>query len=208
MSRILHLKKVEQAAWWTFQQDGLTEILLGVFLAATAGWIHDDGLLVPWILLMVFLTPILEAIRRRFTYPRVGYAELRAEKPAKLLRGIALYTILAIAGMAVALAFFGDRADNTLWGLWRQWSPALAGVLLAGGFIYQGAVSGVRRYRAFVLIAVGLGVAFSLWFPQTYTGVKLYLLTVGGLLVLYGVAALVVFLRRHAPPGKVLDGAG
>ena len=153
MSRLTPLESIERDAWRAFQRDGLTEALLGMFLAATAGWIHEDGLLIPWILLIVFLNPVLESIRRRFTYPRIGYAKLAEERPTKILRGIALCTILVIAAMAMTVSFFGDRADGTLWGLWRQWSPTLAGVLLSGGFIFQASVSGARRYYVFVLVA-------------------------------------------------------
>jgi hypothetical protein len=154
------------------------------------------------------LTPILEGIRRRFTYPRIGYAKLVDEKPSKILRSMALFTIPVIAAMALTLFLFGERSDGAQWGLWRQWSPTLAGVLLSGGFIFQATVTGAKRYHVFVLLAIGLGIAFSLGFPQAYTGVKLYLITAGGLLLLYGVAAFVTFLRKYAlPQEEVLDGA-
>ena len=196
MSQAADLKRAEQAAWWAFQEDGLSETLLAIFLAATAGFIHDDGLMVPWILLMALLPYLLKTGRRRFTYPRIGYAKLDGPRASKILGGVALSTVLVIAGMAVALSLVA-RGDGSLWGPWRRWSPTLAGVILFGGFIYQAAVSGARRYHAFAVIAVGLGISFSLWFPETYTGLKLYLLTTGGALLLYGVGAFSLFLRRH-----------
>lgn len=208
MFQPVNLKKVERSARRAFQQDGLTEALLGIFLAATAGWIHDDGLFIPWLLLIFFLTPVLEGIRRRFTYPRIGYAKLIEERPSSILRGIALYTIFVLAATAITLSFFGDLSDGSLWGLWRKWAPTLAGVLLAGGFIYLASLSGAKRYHVMALSAVGLGIAFSLAFPQTYTGVKIYLLTVGGVLFLYGVTTFVIFLRRcSGPQREVYDGA-
>lgn len=196
MSQAADLKRAEQAAWWAFQEDGLSETLLGIFLAATAGSIHDDALMVPWILLMAFLPHILKAGRRRFTYPRIGYAKLNGPRPSKILGGVALCTVLVIAGMAATL-FLVAREDGSPWGLWRRWSPTLAGVILCGGFVYQAAVSEARRYHAFAVIAVGLGISFSLWFPESYTGIKLYLLTTGGALLLYGVGAFSLFLSRH-----------
>lgn len=206
MSQAADLKRAEQAAWWAFQEDGLSETLLGIFLAATAGSIHDDGLAIPWLLLMFFSPLILKAGRRRFTYPRIGYAKLDESRQSKVLRGVGLYTILAIGAMAVTIALVA-RADGSVWGLWRRWSPTLAGVILSGGFIYLATVSAARRYHAFAVIAVGLGISFSLWSTETYTGLKIYLLTAGGALLLYGVGAFSLFLRRHElPPEDALDG--
>jgi hypothetical protein len=152
--------------------------------------------------------PILVTIRKRFTYPRIGYAKLGEEMPARTLRGIGLLTILMITVMAAILGYSAHQTDGSFLGLWRQWSPTLAGLLLAGRFIYEATVTGAKRYWAFAVLAIGLGIAFSLRFPQDYRGVELYLLTIGGLLFLHGAGSFIAFLRRfESPPEEGPDAA-
>jgi len=107
--------------------------------------------------------------------------------------------------MALAFAIFGDIGD---WRLWSRWSPALTGVLLSGGMIYAAGKSGAARYYAFMALAVGLGVVFSILFQESYTGLTLYLLTLGGAFILCGGVTFIRFLRRcPLPAEEAVDGA-
>jgi hypothetical protein len=138
------------------------------------------------------------------TYPRIGYVELVQEEP-KTVRGIGVYAIVVIAAMALAFAIFGDIGD---WRLWQRWSPTLGGVLLSGGMIYAASKSGAARYYVFLVLAVGLGVAFSILFPEPYTGLTLYLLTLGGVFILCGAIIFLCFLHKNPLPAEdAADGA-
>jgi len=193
MSQNLDVKKVEQRVWRASQQDDLMEVAIGILLVATALPIREKGLIALWILVLVSLAPGLEAIRKRLTYPRIGYVELVQEEP-KTVRGIGVYAIVVIAAMALAFAILGDIGD---WRLWSRWSPTLGGVLLSGGMIYAASKSGAARYYAFLVLAVGLGVAFSILFPEPYTGLTLYLLTLGGMFILCGAITFLRFLHKN-----------
>ena len=204
MSQNLDVKKVEQRVWRASQQDGLMEVAIGILLVATALQIREKGLIALWILVVVSLAPGLEAIRKRFTYPRIGYVELVQEEP-KTVRGIGVYTIIVFVAMALAFAIFGDIGD---WRLWSRWSPTLVGVLLSGGMIYAASKSGAARYYVFLVLAVGLGVAFSILFPEGYTGLTLYLLTLGGVFILCGAIIFLCFLHKNPLPAEeAADGA-
>jgi len=194
MSQNLDVKKVEQRVWRASQQDGLMEIAIGILLVATALQIRENGLIVLWILVAVSMAPGLEAIRKRLTYPRIGYVALVQEEPKKTLRGIAVYAIVVIAAMALAFAILGDIGDLTLW---QRWSPTLGGVLISGGMIYAASKSGAARYHVFMVLAVRLGIAFSILFPEGYTGLTLYLLTLGGVFILYGAITFLCFLHKN-----------
>ncbi len=205
MSQNLDVKKVEQRMWRASQQDGLMEVAIGILLAATALQIRVKGLTALWIAVLVFLAPGLEAIRKRVTYPRIGYVELVQEEPKKTLRGIGVYTIVVFVAMALAFAIFGDIGD---WRLWSRWSPTLSGVLLSGGMIYAAGKSGAARYYAFMVLAVGLGIAFSILLTEPYINLTLYLLTLGGVFILGGGVTFIRFLRRYPlPTGEAADGA-
>ena len=110
------------------------------------------------------------------------------------LRGIAVYAIVVIAAMALAFAILGDIGDLTLW---QRWSPTLAGMGLSGGMIYAASKSGANRYYVFMVLAVGLGIAFSILFPEGYTGLTLYLLTLGGVFILCGAITFLCFLHKN-----------
>jgi hypothetical protein len=205
MSQNLDVKKVEQRMWRASQQDGLMEVAIGILLATTALQIRTKGLIALWIVVLVSLAPGLEAIRKRVTYPRIGYVELVQEEPKKTVRGIGVYTIIVFVAMALAFAIFGDIGD---WRLWSRWSPTLSGVLLSGGMIYAAGKSGAARYYAFVVLAVGLGIAFSILFTEPYTNLTLYLLTLGGVFILCGGVTFMRFLRRYPlPTEEAADGA-
>ena len=206
MSQNLDVKQVEQRVWRASQQDGLMEVAIGILLAATAMQIRVKGLTALWIAVLVFLAPGLEAIRKRVTYPRIGYVELVQEEPKKTLRGIGVYTIVVFVAMALAFAIFGDIGD---WRLWSRWSPTLSGVLLSGGMIYAAGKSGAARYYAFVVLAVGLGIAFAILFPEPpYTNLMLYTLTLGGVFILCGAITFLRFLHKNPLPAEdAADGA-
>jgi hypothetical protein len=205
MSQNLDVKQVEQRMWRASQQDGLMEVAIGILLAATALEIRVTGLTALWIVVLVSLAPGLEAIRRRVTYPRIGYVELVQEEPKKTLRGIGVYTIVVFVAMALVFAIFGDIGD---WRLWSRWSPTLLGVLLSGGMIYAAGKSGAARYYVFMVLAVGLGIAFSILFPEPYTNLTLYLLTLGGVFILCGGVTFIRFLHRNPLPAEeAADGA-
>jgi len=205
MSQNLDVKKVEQRVWRALQQDGLMEVATGILLVATALQIRTKGLIALWIVVLVSLAPGLEAIRKRVTYPRIGYVELVQEEPKKTLRGIAVYAIVVIAAMALAFAILSDIGD---WRLWQRWSPTLGGVLLSGGMIYAASKSGAARYTVFMVLAVGLGIAFSILFPEGYTGLTLYLLTLGGVFILCGAIIFLCFLHKNPlPAAEAADGA-
>jgi hypothetical protein len=101
--------------------------------------------------------------------------------------------------MALAFAILSDIGD---WRLWQRWSPTLGGVLLSGGMIYAASKSGAARYTVFMVLAVGLGIAFSILFPEGYTGLTLYLLTLGGVFILCGAVTFLRFLRRYPLPAE------
>ena len=205
MSQNLDVKKVEQRVWRASQQDGLMEVAIGILLAATALQIRTKGLIALWIVVLVSLAPGLEAIRKRVTYPRIGYVELVQEEPKKTVRGIGVYTLGVFVAMALAFAIFGDIGD---WRLWSRWSPTLSGVLLSGGMIYAAGKSGAARYYAFMVLAVGLGIAFSILFSEPYTNLTLYLLTLGGVFILCGAITFLRFLHKNPLPAEdAADGA-
>ncbi len=193
----IDLKKLEQKSWSEMNQDGLIEILMGVLLILYAIGTRQPAFVGIGVVFYIFLLTGLERIRERITYPRIGYAKLIEEDAKKTAGGIALYSIIVLAAMALILALLAGRLDLDLL---RQWTPALAGFLISGGMIYAASKSGAIRYYVFLALAVGLGIGVSLLDLEDYLGLGLFFFSFGLTALLWGIAMHIRFTRRFPLP--------
>ena len=195
MSSRFNFSSLEKKVFKDSLQDGITEILasiLFVFFAITYG---KDLFVISAILGIFVLVPGIGVLKKRFTYPRTGYAKLDEEKPKIPLKSMAIF-ILIVAGFAV-ISFFllGNIQDDlTL----RKWSPAIAGVICSGGFFYLALKSGLIRLYVFIAIAVSSGIIFSaMKFEGDYTGMSLFFFIIAIMTFISGIVHFVSFLREN-----------
>jgi len=175
-------------------RDGLTDIMVATILLVPALIIGMPRLTWLYVLPFFVFLPVMKRLKARYTTPRLGYAEPVTDPPREVARGIGLYTMIALAAMAMVLAFSGGLSDS--WE-WRRLMPSLSGILLAGGLHYAWSRSGFRRYQIYGIVAVVLGAGFSLWrFEGSYTGVRLHLALMAGLFLIVGGLVFVRFIRR------------
>ena len=194
MEKQVGLKKIEKKAFSQSQQDGLMEFVMGICLLAMSTRLFSRVLIVMFPLAMFLFRPVLNAMRKRFTYPRTGYVKLVEDKPKDAIAGIALITLIVIAVLAVAFILFADVGD---FGLWLKWVPLWAGVVLAIMFVSLAAKSGTTRYYIFALWSVMYGLVLSILnFEPIETGTLLYFLAMGALLTPYGLVLFIRFLRK------------
>lgn len=195
MAATADLSEIERVAYRDTQQDGLTEIVTGVFLfivAVATGrppfyWMYLAGILV--------LGRGLRWLKARYTYQRVGYVELPGEDPSALRRGILSWVLGVFGVMVAALAISGDLTNNLAW---RQWSPALAGFLFMGGFLYAASRSGLLRQYFYAALAPALGVLLATrTFAEPYGGVRVWALVMALVLLAGGGMVFRRFLRTH-----------
>ncbi len=200
MSTPIDVKEIERKAYRDSQQDGLMELVMGVCLAAMSSRALSPVFIGTFVLAPLLFRPVLMAMRKRFTYPRIGYVKLVEEKPKEVVGGIATVMLILIAAMAVGFVIFGDVRNVALW---LKWSPAFVGVLLAGMFSSIAAKSRLIPQYAFALASVISGLVFSiLRFEPPETGLFIYFLVMGVLLILYGLVMFIRFLRRHPLPAE------
>jgi hypothetical protein len=182
--------------------DGLHEIGVALILALTALWVWATELsdlpqawkrgfstTFPFLLIggMSVERVVIKTIRRRLTYPRAGFAEMR--KPTG---GRRLVSALAAAVIAAGIGFAGARFEPEQL---RRWAVIVPGVA-AGIFLWQiGSRAGVSRfYAAGALIAAaslaiaGAGMSMSL-------GLTLFWAIAAGVLLVSGGITLWRFLR-------------
>ena len=196
------LNKIQQKAFRYSSQDGIIETYGGLFLAFYAGmldWIISDFQTnfpyMPLMFFFVFSIFIIEFIRRRITYPRIGYAKVTTRTGRGFFIATILPVILYPFLLAISISFFGDKWDIAPW---LKWAPAFFGVVLA--VMFHGIVlrSGNPFYYILTGCSVVSGVTLTLLlFQPIKTGIIVYFLIMGGLMFIWGLVKFIRFLRRY-----------
>lgn len=198
----IDIKQIEQKAYSDCNQDGMIEIILGIwliFFGATFGSVlHFFVFIIP-----IFLFPrFIEAIRKRYTYPRIGYAKLPVDDPKKTAKGIFAYTAVVLVLMVICFLLLGKVKDAAAY---KKWSPALAGVLFVGGFLYAHGKSGNFRYIIFIILSIAFGLFFSIMNFDSYDGLIVNFFVMGGIFVICGLALFILFVRKYHKPVEELN---
>lgn len=200
MSLKIDVKEIEQKTFRQSQQDGLMEFVMGICMLAMSTRLFSRVLIGMFPIAVILFSPILNALRTRFTYPRMGYVKLIEDKPKEVIGGIALVTLIIIAVLAVVFILFADVRD---FGLWMKWVPLWAGVVIAIMFVSLAAKSATTRYYIFALYSVVAGFVLSiLRFEVVETGTLLYFLAMGAFLIPSGLILFIRFLRKYPKPAE------
>jgi len=154
MTRRDGLERIRREAHHELHRDGLTEIAAGVFLFIVALAVGRPAFYWTYLVGLVVLGPGLRRLRSRYTYPRIGFAELPSEDRRRLGRGMALWVVGAFLVVAAGLALLGAFTDHLAW---RRAAPALAGLLFSGGFLYLAQQSGLKRVYALAVASAVSG---------------------------------------------------
>jgi hypothetical protein len=201
MSQNLDLKEIEHRVHQSVFQDGLMEIFLGGFLLVFGASLVMDMKWVALIisLLVIFLgNPLLERVKSRYIYPRIGYVKLRPEKEADP-KGIAVaaivFVVILLGSMGLfTLAMGKDRG----WALWfRYFLPGSTGFMLAIGPFWLGETYGLRRGYVFAVLFLLSGIAIPVFgMASGYKAVGFECLLVGVVSLISGVIMFTRFLRK------------
>jgi hypothetical protein len=196
MESKINLKEIEQKTFRESNQDGLLELVMGICMAAISTRLISRVLVVMLILPLILFGPVLVALRKRYTYPRIGYVKLIPDKPKEVIGAIFLITLIVVVIMAVIFFLLGDVRD---FNLWMKWIPVWGGVVLAGMFSSFGSKSGCLRYYIFAIWSLISGLVLSvLRFEAVETGTLLYFLAMGALLIPWGLVRFIRFLRKYS----------
>lgn len=190
----IDIDKIERNVYRDYCQDGLADMLIGAYLLFW-GLALPAGTVVPFIVLFLFFAPVLQALKKRFVYPRTGYVELRQGDPQPLPQFILGSLILGLVALVAVLIAAGVIAQPDRW---YRWMPIMFGIWLTG--IFLGLALRVRLARYHVMAGVALigGPASALLsLPGKLDNLGLFLASVGAVLLGWGVVALLVFVRRH-----------
>ena len=190
----IDIKQIEQKAYSGSNQDGLVEVMLGIMLILL-GATFGSVLYIFAIIIPLFLFPrFIEATRKRYTYPRIGYAKLPMDDPKKTAKGMFVYITAVLVFMVVCFLLLGKAKDAAAY---KKWSPALMGAWLVGGFLYLHGKSGDFRYITYIVLSIGFGLLFSIMNFESYNGLIINLFVMGGIFVAIGFTLFTLFLRKY-----------
>jgi len=198
----IDLDEIERKMWREANSDGIMELLLGILLFFTAGTWARSNFTIFLALVPIFGNRVIEALKARFTYPRIGYVELKEEDGKSLGWGILGYVLAVIAVVSiVAAVFYGGNLES--FDAYR-WVPLAFGAIFLGGMIYLHGKSGdpvAYLYSFVTLVAGGIftfyGFESSNGFESSKHIIQLYLLSLAGFFLLAGLVRLLTFMRRN-----------
>jgi len=196
MNERIDLEEIERNMYREANSDGIMELLLGVFLFFMVVTYGRSGLAVLPAFFFIFLgNRVIEAIKAKFTYPRVGYVEFKQED-AGLGWGILGYVLVVIAVVSVIATIFysGNLEKLDIY----KWVPLAIGGCFLGGMIYHHGKSGDPLTYLYSFITLVAGGIFTFYLTEPYpNSIELYLLFLAGFFILAGLVRLLTFMRRN-----------
>jgi hypothetical protein len=205
MSSSPNTHQIEQRVRTATYRDGLTELFAAaVLLVMALFWISTPAFVgIAAAFIVLYGWKLVEKVKQRITYPRLGYFQEQSEEPGETARGILVFCGVALALVMALIAVSGGITDAAEW---RRAAPLLSGLTLAGAFWYLGDRSGLIRHRVVAMYSVATG--FVIWLFTSgadYEGMVWHLL--GMVLVLGGLGTweLIHFIRTHPVRDEVTD---
>ena len=178
-------------------RDGLLELFAaGVLGSLAVSWLVGPGsagiLAAMWVL---YGWKLVDRIRERIIYPRIGYYKERADDSKDSTRGMLAFIAGSFALMALVVIVTGGATDAAEW---RRAAPLVSGVTIAAGFRYAAVRSKMARHNAIAAwSAVSGGLAWWVGTGESYSYVGWHLLGVAIPLAIVGAWTLTNFLQHH-----------
>jgi MFS family permease len=204
---MVDIDKIEKRTVQSFYEDGLTEIVLGLVFLLLGGYFFaqaivpedsalDSMLSILFVLVIVsagfLINRVLRFLKRRITYPRTGYVAFKKKEPSRRRRVAAAVTG-GIIGASMA-ALYGLSPSV------RMLLPALNGLLFAIAVLLIANKIGMIRFYILAAASAVIGFAVTAAGVGDIKGISLYYGIFGAAMVISGLAALIVYLRRSPRP--------
>jgi len=192
MAERINLKEIERKAYTSYHQDGLIDVFAGVFILSFGLWLFLDMAWMGWMFWVVSVSAYAAA-KRVFTVPRIGFVKFASHR-VKAMTSVAvmLFSLLALLGL---VAFTQTAGGGTpIWLLFVIENHMLViGVSVAASFSVVGYTFRITRMYAYALLTLIMFVTgHFLYYPLNY-----YVILLGSLILLFGLALLIHFIRRY-----------
>ncbi len=196
MAKKMNLKDMEKKSWRYSMQDGLIEASIGILLVVLGLLLSIEFTIVFIVVFfIIFMNPLLEIIRKKFTYPRIGRVKVHEDPTKKTVGGISLYMIVVAAIMGVGMfVIFGEiNAENIYRSL-----PIFFSIMILGAMLYSYGKSGSLRFYIYAALAMVTAPFFSfINFEGRLVSLGYYLLFIGFIFLIIGLIIFIHFLRKY-----------
>jgi hypothetical protein len=193
MDANLDAKTVARNLWRDSMQDGLMELLLGIYFLVT-GFVIQANMSALFIIFMAFLPTVAKKMKERFTHPRIGYVKFpdHEKSPGRRIMAALVAAVIAIA-MVIFLARVGEKTQ-----VLYKWIVLVPALVLAAGLTFTGQKTGFVRYYLMAALSLvsGLLIPF-INLPDRMDAISLYFLIIGLVLLVWGAIVFANFLRTY-----------
>lgn len=205
MSKVSDLTELKRKTFLATIQDGLDELLGGIFILIVAGMYLDLLFYIVLLLVIGLRNRILEGMRKKYTYKRIGRVQLRQGTFDQWQKALLILIAASVGALAACFILFSYVRPELI--PWMRWFPTIFGLVFIGPSCYIAFKTGCPRYYLFGIGATVIGVLFSLVeFTPILHGWFLYLLSIGGIMVIVGCINFIRFLRKYPIVG--FEGVG
>jgi hypothetical protein len=190
------LRELEQRTFRAANQDGLTEMMMGLMVIVIGGIMINSFFVAFVALIIIFQAVAIEQFREKYTYPRIGRVKFTEEQMTDYgpYWGVfAFMMIIALASVIVSVFI-----QNEIIEIVARWAPLIMSIGLLHQFTLLGQKSGLKGYYGVGVFITILGaILVLLEFPAALARMEVYLLVVGGVLFLTGLVILMRFIRKY-----------
>ncbi|MFX1538427.1 MAG: hypothetical protein ACFFDI_29905 [Promethearchaeota archaeon] len=194
------LEKIEQQTFGESMIDGIMEILLGIVLLSIPFIILRPYFVVFLVFFILFGKPVIDSIRERVTYPRIGRVELRTEEEPVDVKRTILTFLLFVLGIIIVTGTAMLIIEGEIFNLdlWYKWIPFAFGLLMFGPSLFLVEKTGKWYYYLFGGFSTLLGFLIAILdFPDRFAGISLFCLVLGVISLVIGIIKYIRFIRKY-----------
>jgi len=187
MQTDIDLKQIQRKVYISYFQDGLWDILLGIFMVGWGLMVTYDFVAVMGGIWVAFYLIVL-GLKRWLTYPRAGYIKI-SEVRKQQIRMVILGVVLLLLGLS---AFFVFAVNNRpAW--FSEYFMFLFGVMMTVVIAALGYWWKVKRWYGYAAL-VFMAFCVHQWLDAP---INVSFMVPGGIAGLYGIVLLIRFLRKY-----------
>lgn len=194
MSQSADFRKLEQKAYLSYHQDGLIDLIIGSIVLCIAISEATDSSI--WNLIALLLIFAYMPLKRRITFPRLGYVKFNVKRGGVNMRiaGVVAIGVLVISLVSIMVLMLSGKSSSSPLILAMRQSPLILYAFLGFiGFGLAGLVLRLPRLFLYALLSLAMMISghllnLPLWFP---------FLLLGCTILAIGTVLLIGFLRRY-----------